>query len=373
MKKYFLVSLLLVTLFFSCKKDNAETFPDVKMENTEKSLIVLVNTEKSFTAVIPNGSMVISEWKLNGAVMSTNETYLFKPTIAGDYSLIYTGSNAFGIFTYTYRISVPIPTVGAGPNSSKYISRVFEYLPAPGQHVNNATLGSLEQSQKLIGSVSNMLTLGGFGGYITFGFDHSVINREGYDLGIYGNPQSGTAPFAEPGIVMVSQDKNGNGLPDDDWYELAGSEYDKPMSIRNYEITYTNPKAFLDVPWTDNQGNTGVVKNLNKKKNDYPLFVENQDKITFKGTLLPSTLSTSGLISNRAFEWGYTDSFSTGDYYGISKYNSFDISWAVDKNGQKVMLTTIDFVKVYTAQNVNAGFLGEISTDIFGAIDLNIK
>ena len=373
MKKHFLLPLLLLALFFSCKKDSSQTFPDVKMEITEKTLIVSVNTEKPFTAVFPNGNTVISEWKLNGATVSTKETYLFKPTSAGDYSLVYTGSNASGSFTYSYQINVPIPTVGAGPNSSKYISRVFEYIPAPGQQVNTTTLGSLEQAQKLVGGVSNILSLGGFGGYVIFGFDHSVSNKEGYDLGIYGNPQGGAAPFAEPGIVMVSQDKNGNGLPDDEWYELAGSEYDKPTTIKNYEITYTNPKAFLDVPWTDNQGNSGVVKNLNKKKNDYPLFVQNQDKITFRGTLLPSTLSTSGLISNRPFEWGYTDSYSTGDDYATTKYNSFEISWAVDKNGKKVMLATIDFVKVYTAQNINAGFLGEISTEILGAVDLNIK
>ena len=28
----------------------------------------------------------------------------------------------------------------------------------------------------------------------------------------------------EPGIVWVMQDVNGNGLPDDEWYELRGSE-----------------------------------------------------------------------------------------------------------------------------------------------------
>src|SRR5690606_33112606 len=114
-------------------------------------------------------------------------------------------------------------------------------------------------------------------------------------------------------------------------------------------------------------------KNLSKNKNHYPLFVDNQDEITFTGTLLPSTLGTSGLVTNAAFEWGYTDSWSVGDDYTENQYNSFDISWAVDNNGNKIDLKAIDFVKVYTAQNVNAGVLGEISTDIKGAVDLNIK
>lgn len=373
MNKHFLLPLLLIALFFSCKKDNVETFPDLKMEITDKTLIVALNTDKPFAVIVAGGKTLTNEWKLNDVVVGTATTYIFKPTTAGDYTLVYTGSNALGSFNYTYQINVPVPIVSSQPNSSKYISRVFEYLPAPGQHINQATLGSLEQAQKLIGGVSNSLSLGGFGGYVIFGFDHSITNKESYDLGIYGNPQGGTMPFAEPGIVMVSQDKNGNGLPDDEWYELAGSEYSKATTIKNYEITYTNPKAFVDVPWTDNQGKSGVVKNLNKSKNHYPLFAANQDKITLKGTLLPSTLSSSGLILNGAFEWGYTDSFSIGDDYATNRYNSVDISWAVDKNGNKVNLKTIDFVKVYTAQNVNAGFLGEISTDILGAIDLNIK
>ncbi|WP_316797205.1 hypothetical protein [Pedobacter agri] len=103
------------------------------------------------------------------------------------------------------------------------------------------------------------------------------------------------------------------------------------------------------------------------------MFTANQDKLTFKGTLLPSTLSTSGIVTNAAFDWGYADSYSTGDDYKTNLYNGFDISWAVDSTGKKVSLNTIDFVKVYTAQNVNAGILGEISTDVKGATDLNIK
>ncbi len=376
MNKHLFLPLFIVILFFSCKKEIPETFPDLKMETVERDLTVALNTEKSFSALIADGKTLTNEWKLNGVVVGSAINYTFKATLVGDYTLTYTGSNALRSFTYTYQISVPVPVVASQPGSSKYISQVFEYLPAPGQHINNATIGSLAQGQKLVGSAgsaSSLVSLGGFGGYVIFGFDHSIVNQTGNDLGIYGNPQGGTAPFAEPGIVMVSQDKNGNGLPDDEWYELAGSEYAKPATIKNYEITYTNPKAFVDVPWTDNQGNSGVVKNLSKNKNHYPLFATNQDKLTFKGTLLPSTLSTTGLVQNSAFEWGYADSFSTGDNYATNKYNSFDISWAVDKNGAKVNLKTIDFVRVYTAQNVNASFLGEISTDILGAMDLSIK
>lgn len=29
----------------------------------------------------------------------------------------------------------------------------------------------------------------------------------------------------EPGVIQVCYDANGNGLPDDGWYEIAGSSY----------------------------------------------------------------------------------------------------------------------------------------------------
>ncbi len=45
----------------------------------------------------------------------------------------------------------------------------------------------------------------------------------------------------EPGIVEVSFDTNQNGLPDDEWYELAGSEYYKPETVKEYSITYRKP------------------------------------------------------------------------------------------------------------------------------------
>jgi len=374
MKKYLLLPFLLLTLLFACSKNEQEMFPDLRMEVSDKSLTVALNTEKKFAVNIAEGKTLNNEWTLNNTVVSKESSYTFKPALAGDYTLVYKGTNDLGSFSYTYQINVPVPVTEPGANSSKYISRVFEYLPAPGQHINQATVGSPEQAQKLVGSILNSVSLGGFGGYIIFGFDHSVKNQEGADFGIYGNPSGGTYPFSEPGIVMVSQDKNGNGLPDDEWYELAGSEYSKATTIKNYEITYTNPKAATNVTWTDNQGKSGEVLNISRgTRNYYPAFAANQDKITFKGTLLPSTLGTTGFVTNAPFEWGYTDSYSAGDDYANKQYNSFDLSWAVDKDGKKVNLKTVDFIKVYTAQNVNAGVLGEISTDIKGAVDLNIK
>ncbi|WP_207924640.1 PKD domain-containing protein [Pedobacter changchengzhani] len=372
-KNYILLSTLFIALFYSCSKDRMEYAPKPDLKTKATEITVPVNGKFEFEANNTNSDSFTQEWKLDDKVVSTANTYNFVPVLAGDYVLVYTATNNAGTFVYTYKISVPVPVIATSPTSSKFISAILEYAPAPGQHINQLTIGSPEQAQKLVGSITNSVSLGGFGGYIIFSFDHSVVNQTGTDLAIYGNPIGLPYAFAEPGIVMVSRDKNGNGKADDEWFELAGSEYAKTTTIKNYEITYTNPKAFVAVPWTDNQGGSGFVNNSSRSRNFYPLFAKNQETITFKGTLLPSTLSTSGLVTNSAFDWGYTDSYSLGDDYKTNQYNGFDISWAVDATGKKVVLHTVDFIKVYTAQNVNASFLGEISTDVKGAVDLNIK
>ena len=68
-----------------------------------------------------------------------------------------------------------------------------------------------------------------------------------YDFSIQGNAFDGSS---EPGIVWVMQDINGNGLPDDEWYELKGSEAGKDETIRNFKVTYYRPEGKkMDVQW----------------------------------------------------------------------------------------------------------------------------
>ena len=162
---------------------------------------------------------------------------------------------------------------------SAYANKVLAYRPAPGQFMNTSTTAyekgfSAEDvrrkaEEKLKDPYLCLLSLGGFGGSIVVGFDHTVPNISGaYDFKIYGNASYdsfGTLTGAlggssEPGIVLVSKDVNGNGLADDEWYELKGSEYDSKHTIKDYAITYYRPVSPLSsVKWTDNQGNTGYV------------------------------------------------------------------------------------------------------------------
>lgn len=62
-------------------------------------------------------------------------------------------------------------------------------------------------------------------------------------------------------MVWVMQDVNGNGEPDDEWYELRGSETGKEGTVSGYAVTYYRPAGRgMDVQWTDSEGRSGTVE-----------------------------------------------------------------------------------------------------------------
>ena len=289
---------------------------------------------------------------------------------------------------------------------SKYITEVYEYRPAPGQFINELPKyneGDTEETmlKKVLECICDrndvLISLGSYGGYVTFGFDHSVVNVPGeMDFKIIGNsfyaeanpnpnaPESGGS--AEPGIVMVSIDKNGNGKPDDEWYELAGSEYYKPETLHNYSVTYyRTPTDHVATPipqspitdssfilWEANDGTTGYVEKNSYHRQDYfPKWIK-EDEMTFSGTRLASNgVDESGTGSYYvlyAYDWGYADNHPNE----VEDKSCFNIDWAVDKNGNHVHLDGVDFIRVFTGVNQSCGWLGETSTEICRAEDLHI-
>lgn len=289
---------------------------------------------------------------------------------------------------------------------SPYIHKVYEFVPAPGQFVN--TLPAYEKGdtkndmrlkaeESIEGTTGMLVSLGGYGGYIVFGFDHLVQNVPGeYDFKIMGNAfyaetnpnpgASGEGGSCEPGIVMVSYDANGNGKPDDQWYELAGSEYNSPKTIHNYRITYYKPDenkvptpdnsyTYLNdttyIRWESNQGDHGYVsRNTFHDQPYYPLWVD-ENELVFEGTKLADNyVDESGAGSYYvlyAYPWGYADNHPDND-----DRSSLKIDWAVDEKGEPVQLPGIHFVKVFTGVNQYCGWLGETSTEIAGAQDLHL-
>ena len=249
-----------------------------------------------------------------------------------------------------------------------YIARVYEYVPAPGQFVHelpkyetgdDAAAMCRKCEQAIANNAKGLVSLGGWGGYITFGFDHAVQNKAGRDIQILGNAflMSGNEAYgsSEPGIVLVSRDENQNGKPDDTWYELKGCLYDDPKTLHQQTVTYNRA------------GDT--VHNTFHQHPYYPQWIA-ADEITFRGAMLPSqTVTVSGQTVQRILDYGYVDNKPNKDIEGTS----FDIGWAVDDNGQHVALPEIDFIRVYTAVQESADQTGEISTEISGAIDLHIN
>lgn len=293
-------------------------------------------------------------------------------------------------------------------NYSEEILAVDEYCPAPGQFINTMPpYEAGDNAQTMAAKCTTYLTsdnseerglvcLGAYGGYLTFHFDHPVANVKGErDFVVLGNSiRSIMFPeliggSAEPGIVMVSQDTNHNGLPDDTWYELSGSadvdsvasnnvnlNWDRRL-IYDYQITYIRNGSLQSVPWTDNQGKSGEVKRMDQQNHTqeyWPLW-NNQSRMTFSGTRLPRNawFIQQGKYKQQwvlfFLSYGYVDNQLNENEEGCA----FDLSWAVNPvTRQPVNLTHADFFRVYTAMNQTVGDLGETSTEVAGAKDLHL-
>ena len=293
---------------------------------------------------------------------------------------------------------------------SKYIQAVDEYRPAPGQYVNDAPEyeeGDTEADmirkcnenlagKSLTDQDAHIVALGGWGGYITFHFDHSIANIPGQrDFAVWGNAYQEMKKLVfggmnEAGVVMVSKDVNGNGLPDDPWYEISGScDVDSIGKVDyGYEITYKrNPMG--DIPWTDNRGNSGTIdRNHYHTQEYYPQWLP--DGLTFSGTRLPNNMyNLSDKVDKGwspyysvlvGFRYGYADNLPNfTDNADATSFNyegcGIDISWAVDENRQPVNLDFIDFVRVYTGLNQKCPqpeWWGETSTEFAGAEDIHL-
>lgn len=316
-----------------------------------------------------------------------------------------------------------------------WLTRVYEYRPAPGQFINTLPVGRVGDSMDsvlarceasicgridttitvirgveytLIDTVwaESMISLGGYGGYVIVGFDHPVVNMHGYDFEIQGNAfvsdRESHGGSSEPGIVMVGVDADGNGVPSDGdkWYELAGSEYNHPSTQHDYTITYYRPDEnkqrtpshtdpFLNdttyIRWTSNDvdpDSTSGYMSRNTYHNQpyWPLWLQGEETLTFTGSKLRcNAIDLGGNDGNSYyvqyfFDWGYVDNLPNNPSLtpGDSFYNpGFKIDWAVDEQGHHVNLTHIDFIKVYNALNQYCGWTGETSTEVAAGIDFH--
>lgn len=347
--------------------------------------------EHIWRCTLPDGS---------GTILSTTGSAIFVGAEEGTYSVVLEVTSPDGLTaSWTSEINVVHEEVEYSP----YISDVLEYRPAPGQFVNimpiweegdDAEAMRRKAAEAIGGTMDELISLGAYGGYVVFRFDHTVVNRPGKaDFRIWGNAfygdgdESIEAGSSEPGIVMVALDSNGNGIPDpEEWFELRGSEYDSPLTRHGYSITYFPPeegkapvpvRPFITdaeyIRWEGSDGSSGYVARNNQHRQEYfPQWLP-QEPMSFNGLsqLAPNAEDVYGngmYYRFYSYPWGYADNRPNDD----AEANSFDISDAVDRYGIPVNLPAIDFVKVYTAVSQYCGRLGETSTEISRAADLSL-
>jgi len=280
----------------------------------------------------------------------------------------------------------------SGRVEAQFVSKVLDYLPAPGQHTNSDFIGTPSAANSIVGTNKGLVSLGAFGGSITVyfaqGIQNDPANPYGVDFTIYGNP---TVTWSEPGIIQVMKDENHNGIPDETWYEIAGSEYFWNTTVSSYEVTYQNSGLTVasDIHWTDNLGGSGIIpENSFHQQPYYPkadLFPNvAADKYVLKGTKMNGLidLSNPGEVISYHKAFGYADNtpvLSLTEKLPDNPYTSeiegsggdaIDISWAVDQDKKPVKLDEINFIRIYTGMNALAGWLGEISTEITGIRDV---
>lgn len=290
-----------------------------------------------------------------------------------------------------------VNVTGETSQYSPYITAMYDFAPAPCTLANDCykqdgytkedvmkiALGRIDNT-----SVGYLLDLGSFGGSVVVGFDHTVINIPGErDFRVYGVNESVPNFVTAPGLLFVAYDKNGNGKPDDDeWYEIKGSAHKDNIVDSNFSVTYHRPakdKAPVQVgpfdPFQDREsvltenslGESFYLSLLRNRKDLCPSWID-QDKFTFTGkrfniNIKPQVAGQYTLWQYDILDWGYAN----------AKDPDIDIDWAIDKDGNKVHLPGIDYIKVVNCVSSDdivrySSLQTTASTKFAGAADLHI-
>lgn len=413
--------LMLGAVFTACKKDDAPPTPpvlvreDIKVDVPAGGFVIKAGQLLRVTVESALDEGVAYLWLLDEQKIASTKNLEYMFETIGEYKLTLEVTMGKSKFSYEHKLVVNSGEVDPPSEvATAYITKVLDFMPAVGQFTNKLPLyveGDTQETMnaKVLAAIGNnnksMISLGGFGGYVVVGFDHTIQNVKGKrDFRVLGNafyadskpdgtPEGGSC---EPGIIMVAYDLNKNGVPDnDEWYEIAGSSHKDPTQepwyerakksgnnmnfYRDYQITYHRPKSepisseewSTYIRWEDNKGDSGYKSKISFHQQSYfPLWVK-EDRITFKGTCLPQNgIDESGNGTNYVlykFLYGYADNEKNSN-----DNSAIDIDWAVDINGQKVDLPGVDFIKIYTGINQDNGWIGECSTEVTGIEDLHI-
>lgn len=401
---------VVVSYSYTLKKE------DIMIEEPQDGYIATINKLFIVNVTSVSDEGVSYQWYSDDEPLTQTKNLEHMFEVGGQNNLRLTVTQGELHFDYNIIVSVEFGEITPpSEGSSPYITTVLDYMPAVGQFTNKLPVykeGDTQKTmnEKVLAAIGNnkrgMITLGGYGGYVVVGFDHTIENVAGKrDFRVLANafyananpdPDAPDGGSCEPGVIMVAYDANDNGKPDEnEWYEIAGSSHQDPTQelwynkaaangnnvncYTDYKITYYKPEQEPTteeekekyIRWEDNKGESGYkVKNIYHNQCYYPLWATG-NSLSFEGTLLPQNgIDESGAGNYFVlykFRYGYADNeTNTGDESAI------DISWAVNKKGQRINLPGVDFIKIYTGVNQENGWLGECSTEITSIEDLHL-
>lgn len=400
MKKNLPYLVFFAFLFIGCSNNDDEVNQDsialVLQEKYEVATFNVLNVNASTTAEKPVYEWVLTKNPVNqtvDSIVGNTKDFRFIAVNSGAYELTLNVIDGDKKASKKTVINVSNETTNYNP----FVTAIYNFNPAPGMFANDFyTEGSSKEDvmQIALGRISETsvgypIDLGGFGGSIVVGFDHTVVNIAGKkDFRVYGGKMpNGLIPTGNPpapGLIYVAYDKNKNGKPDEDeWYEIIGSQHTKENTIKDFKITYAKPAAtkplvspsrlWIDVEHVfceNNQKETYyLAKPAGTEKDFYPSWIA-QNTMTFEGMKLNVDFETARAGQTTLWnftppEWGYVNAVNP----------DIDIDWAVDKSGNKANLPGVDFIKIVNCVSEPMGLCmqqSSMATQFSGAADLHI-
>lgn len=166
---------------------------------------------------IENAFDAVYTWSVDGQEVQRGDKaeYAFTASEEGAHTVKLEMQNEYILVSHDFTVNV-CPKEGTyyrarTAASNAACNKVYEFLPAPGQFVNeNYTAVTMAEACAYAENrmaQTAYVSLGGFGGCLVVGFDHSIDNDGDYNIAVTGNPFDGSS---EPGIVWVMQDENGD-------------------------------------------------------------------------------------------------------------------------------------------------------------------
>ncbi|MDR0721963.1 MAG: bacterial Ig-like domain-containing protein [Treponema sp.] len=317
---------------------------------------VLLGFDEDHQDLGANYSWSVSGGAYDTAAATNQETFTFTPQAAG---------------TYTVTVQVTGRNYVTSQRDTKTAStEVVCYTGTLPQGSFTSPLRNFACGQMTEGGTGYGWSLGSVGGYEVWEVEHQPF------YSITGNPMGN---WSEAGVVWLMEDKNGNHIPDEMWYELKGSDDDPgsryaSLITRRYSITYfrSNDTESINefgqiirrVYWVDSKGRTGILPG------GWPSpWGVSGDWVSYTGTLLRDDGNiATGDYTGLSDIGGYVDSFgNAGKWASNDTWDKFYVEDAIRADGTSISLNAVKFIKVQTGIHRYGGVFGDCSTEINNA------